>query len=77
MKIKLIKTAAQILAEQYDVKSPDSIDEATIDTETFDVEFLRKNSDGVNERQFRSIKHCSMIVCSDIAYYKDGSLFGK
>lgn len=77
MKIKLLKSAAKILAEQYGFHAADEVFIAIIDTELNNIEFRYNTTDyGINGKHYVQIKPDDMLVVADAAYYK-GANFGN
>lgn len=78
MKIKLIKSAATILAEQYEFHAADKVFEAVIDTEENNIEFRYSTTDyGTNGKHYVQIKHDDALVVADAAYYKSATFGNK
>lgn len=71
MKIKLLKSAATILAKQYEFHAADEVFEAVIDTEANNIEFRYSTTNyGTNGKHYVQIKSDDMLVVADAAYYK-------
>lgn len=78
MKIKLLKSAATILAEQYEFHAADRVFEAVIDTEANNIEFRYNTTDyGTNGKHYTQIKSDDALVIADAAYYKSAALANK
>lgn len=78
MKIKLLKSAATILAEQYEFHAADKVFEAVIDTEANNIEFRYNTTDyGTNGKHYAQIKPDDALVVADAAYYKSATFDNK
>lgn len=78
MKIKLLKHAATILAEQYEFHASDKVFEAVIDTEANNIEFRYSTTEyGTNGKHYTKIKHDDALVVADAAYYKSATFADK
>lgn len=78
MKIKLLKSAATIIAEQYEFHAADKVFEAVIDTEANNIEFRYSATDyGTNGKHYTQIKPDDALVVADAAYYKSATFANK
>lgn len=78
MKIKLLKSAATILAEQYGFQIADKVFEAVIDTEANSIEFRYSINDySKYSKHYAQIKHDDALVVADAAYYKSATFDDK
>lgn len=78
MKIKLLKSAATILAEQYEFHAADRVFEAVIDTEANSIEFRYSATDyGTNGKHYMQIKSDDALIVRDAAYYKSAAVADK